>query len=50
VLLKTSTPRDGDPERENRRMIRFGLKCGLRQAYDDGDMVKIVLNLEQPTA
>jgi len=33
--------------KENRRMIRFGLKCGFRQAYDDGDMVKVVLDLEQ---
>jgi len=34
--------------KENRRMIRFGFKYGFRQAYDDGDMVKVVLGLEQP--
>jgi len=33
--------------KENRRMIRFGFKYGFRQAYDDGDMVKVVLGLEQ---
>jgi acetyltransferase len=33
--------------KENRRMIRFGLKYGFRQSYDDGDMVKVVLNLTQ---
>ena len=35
--------------KENRRMIRFGFKCGFRQAYDDGDMVRVVLALAQPT-
>jgi acetyltransferase len=34
--------------KENRRMIKFGFKYGFRQAYDDGDMVKVVLGLEQP--
>jgi acetyltransferase len=32
--------------KENRRMIKFGHKYGFRQAYDDGDMVKVVLGLE----
>ena len=35
--------------KENRRMIRFGFKCGFRQAYDEGDMVRVVLSLAQPT-
>jgi len=34
--------------KENRRMIKCGLKCGFRQAHDDGDMVKVVLDLAQP--
>jgi acetyltransferase len=31
--------------KENRRMIKFGSKCGFRQSYDDGDMVKVALDL-----
>ncbi len=34
--------------KENRRMIKFGFKYGFRQAYDDGDMVRVVLGLDQP--